>query len=70
MAKRLLGNILIKYKLSFIVLLPVTAMLVLAGMKFSLLQQKASSQYELVELMEISVAASNLVHELQKEREV
>jgi methyl-accepting chemotaxis protein len=68
MGKSFLNNILIKHKLSFIVLVPIVAMLVLAGIKVSLLQEKASSQADLVELMEVSVAASNLVHELQKER--
>jgi hypothetical protein len=39
MGKNLLGNILIKHKLSFIVLVPIVAMLVLAGIKVSLLQE-------------------------------
>lgn len=68
MGKGLLNNILIKHKLSFIVLVPIVTMLALAWVKISLLQEKASSQSVLVELMEVSVAASNLVHELQKER--
>jgi len=68
MGRKLLGNILIKYKLSFIVLIPIVAMLILAGIKVSILQEKAKNQSDLVELMEVSIAASNLVHELQKER--
>ncbi len=68
MGKGLLNNILIKHKLSFIVLVPIVTMLVLAWVKISVLQEKTTNQSELVELMEVSVAASNLVHELQKER--
>ncbi len=68
MGKGLLNNILIKHKLSFIVLVPIITMLVLAGIKIYDLQEKAASQRQLVELMEVSVSASNLVHELQKER--
>ncbi len=68
MGQGLLGNILIKHKLSFIVLVPIVVMMILAGIKISLLQTKASNQSDFVELMEVSVAAGNLVHELQKER--
>lgn len=68
MVKGLLGNILIKYKLSFVVLVPIMAMMVLTGLKISALQTQAGNQSDIVELMEVSVAASNLVHELQKER--
>lgn len=63
-----LSNISIKNKLLFVVVVPIIGMLVLAGIKVSLLQSKAKAQGELVELMDISIAASNLVHELQKER--
>ena len=68
MGASLLANISIRNKILFIVTVPILAMLVLAGIKISILQNKANEQYDLVELMEVSVAASNLVHELQKER--
>lgn len=68
MGKKLLSNINIRSKLSFIVLIPILTTLVLAGLKLSALQERASSQNDLVDLMQVSVAAGNLVHELQKER--
>ncbi|MCB1580482.1 MAG: nitrate- and nitrite sensing domain-containing protein [Alphaproteobacteria bacterium] len=63
-----LKNIAVKYKLLFIVLLPVLGVVNLAGIKIVSLQEQASRQSSLSDLMEISIAASNLVHELQKER--
>ena len=42
-------------------------MLVLAGLKISILQERSSNQSDLVELMEVSVATGNLIHEFQKE---
>lgn len=63
-----LSNISIKAKLLTIVLIPILAMAVLAGMKVSFLHNYTIEQNDLVELMEVSVAASNLVHEMQKER--
>jgi|GEM_PF-658288 len=68
MNRELLENISIKYKLSFIILIPVLAMLILVQIEISRLQEQASRQNDMVKLMDISVAASNLVHELQKER--
>lgn len=68
MVKKLLGNIVIKQKMSLIVLLPIVIILVLAGIKISILQERASDQSDITELMKVSVAANNLVHELQKER--
>jgi len=68
MHARFLSNISIKHKLMLIVMIPIIATLVLAGVKVSALQKEAVAQADLVELMDISVAAGNLVHELQKER--
>lgn len=68
MGKRSLSDISIKYKLLFIVLVPILAMMFLASMEIINLQTQAGRQGDLVELMDVSVAASNLVHELQKER--
>ncbi|MCB1839407.1 MAG: nitrate- and nitrite sensing domain-containing protein [Alphaproteobacteria bacterium] len=63
-----MNNIAIRTKLLFIVLAPILALTVLAGMKVLELQTQATRQTQLVELMNVSVAASDLVHELQKER--
>ena len=63
-----LKNVSIKNKLLFIVIVPILTMLVLAEIKVSELHKQSTRQNSLVELMSISVAASNLVHELQKER--
>lgn len=58
----------IKAKLLLLVTLPVLALLFFGGMKVVDLQSKAESQENLRHLMQVSVVASNLVHELQKER--
>lgn len=63
-----LGNISIRNKLLFIVIIPIIATVILAGIKVYSLQEQAVRQSQISELMEISIAASNLVHELQKER--
>jgi len=63
-----LSNISIKHKLLFIVLVPILALVTLAGLKIKNLQSMAVNQYDLMDLMDVSVAASNLVHEMQKER--
>lgn len=63
-----LTNVPIKKKLLFIIIVPILAMIVLAGNKILPLQEQTARQTDLAELMSISVAASNLVHELQKER--
>lgn len=63
-----LSDVSIKTKLLLLVSLPVLALLFFAGMKVVELQNKAGSQENLRDLMQVSVAASNLVHELQKER--
>jgi len=68
MIGKILGNIRIKNKLGFIVLVPLFTVVTLAGIKISDLNQKVKEQTELVKLMEVSVATNNLVHELQKER--
>ncbi len=68
MVSKFWGNIKIKNKLGFIVLIPVITVMSLVGIKINDLNQKVKEQTELVELMEISVATNNLVHELQKER--
>ncbi len=68
MATSLLKNIAISKKLPIIILVPIFAMLVLAGLKTNALNKQAKSQSDLVELMSVSVAANNLVHEMQKER--
>ena len=63
-----LNNLSIRSKVLFIVIVPILALIVVSGMKGVLLNQKANDLVDIVELMKISVAASNLVHELQKER--
>lgn len=63
-------NISIRNKLLFIVLLPLIGLAILTGMKVFELQEKTSRQSSLQELMDVSIAAGNLVHELQKERGV
>ncbi len=68
MSTKVLHNFSIKTKLLFIVLLPLIGLLVLASIKISILQDQMHTQTQLVKLMDISVASSNLVHELQKER--
>lgn len=68
MIQGLISNISIKYKILFIILLPLCAMLFISGDKILELKQYSASQNQLVKLMSISVAASNLVHEMQKER--
>lgn len=62
------NDISIKYKLSVIMLLPILALTIFIGLKVWDLQQKAARQQQLVGLMDISITANNLVHEIQKER--
>ena len=62
------SDVSIKTKLLLLVTFPVVALLFFGGMKVVELQNKAGSQENLRDLMQISVAASHLVHELQKER--
>jgi methyl-accepting chemotaxis protein len=62
------NNISIKHKLLFIVLILMLMLLVVSIMKVSALKDVSNGRHDVVELMEISVAAGNLVHELQKER--
>lgn len=63
-----LANVSIGSKLLFVVCIPIICMIALAGMKIYVLQGTATNQSEIVDIMEVSVAASNLVHEMQKER--
>lgn len=63
-----LRNISIKRKFLFIVLLPLISLAGLASLKVYELHQKTTELTSLVRLMDVSVSASNLVHELQKER--
>ena len=63
-----LSAITIKFKMLLIVLVPLIAILVLSGGRFWDLQQHANSQQNLAKLMTVSLAAGELVHELQKER--
>ncbi|MCB0523826.1 MAG: methyl-accepting chemotaxis protein [Rhodospirillales bacterium] len=63
-----MNNISIKSKLLIVILLPLLALITLAGMKVSELQAQVKRQTQLTEIMQVSVSASNLVHELQKER--
>lgn len=64
----MLSNISIKHKLLFIVIVPILTVIALSALKVSALQSQATRQNELIALMDISVAANNLVHEMQKER--
>lgn len=68
MSAQIFSNTSVKNKLLFIVLIPILALLILSGMKVCALHEWAIEQSNLVELMDISVAASDLVHELQAER--
>ena len=68
MTIKFLSNISVKNKLLFIVLLPLIGLAILAGMKVVQLQEQTSRQRSIAELMNVSIAANNLVHELQKER--
>ena len=63
-----MNNISIKNKLLIVVLVPIICMIVVAAMKVKILQDDVNAQSDVVELMGVSVAASNLVHEMQKER--
>lgn len=65
---KLISNTSIKLKLLFIVIIPIIGLMILAGIKISILETRAGNQKDLVKLMNVSIAASNLVHELQKER--
>ncbi|PCJ02294.1 MAG: hypothetical protein COB14_01985 [Alphaproteobacteria bacterium] len=68
MGQGLLKNISIKHKLLFVVIVPVLAILVLAGVRIYALQSETKSHVDTSKLMEVSIAANNFVHELQKER--
>jgi len=63
-----LSNISINYKLIGVILLPIICILFLASMKIVQLEETAVRQEQISELMRVSVAANNLVHEMQKER--
>ena len=62
------NNISLKYKIGLIVLLPSMAMLALVLWKLSIVQGNVNTQNKILTLMQVSVAANSLVHELQKER--
>lgn len=64
----LLNNISIPQKLILTLLLPLIALVLIAGLRIQGFSTQATQQNNLVKLMKISVAANNLVHELQTER--
>jgi hypothetical protein len=68
MGKRLLGNISLKVKLGFVVLIPIICVLILSAIKITILQNEVNAKAAAKGLMTVSIAANNLVHELQKER--
>ena len=68
MGKKLLGNISLKVKLGFVVIIPIICVVILSAIKITILQNEVNSKTAIKELMIVSIAANNLVHELQKER--
>ena len=64
----MLNNISIKAKLLSIFLVPVILLTALSSVEIYKAHKLAQDQSDLTELMDISIAASNLVHEMQKER--
>lgn len=68
MLLHMLENVSLKYKALTIVLLPMIALLCLAGIKISTLQGSFDQQKYALNVMNISVSVSKLVHEMQKER--
>lgn len=64
----IIKNISLGNKLLFVVLVPLLGFAVMAGDKVMKLNEVANNQEDMVTVMHVSVAASNLVHELQKER--
>lgn len=63
-----INDISLRTKMLTLVMVPLLACIFLAGGKIFQLQTEVRQQSDLVELMNVSVAASDLVHELQKER--
>ncbi len=68
MPLRLVNNISIRTKLLSVILIPIIAMIIFAEIEITNLHNETVKQDRLIELMQISVSGSQLVHELQKER--
>lgn len=68
MKLKLLSNISIKSKLLLIVMVPMAIILLLTGLKINILLNKVDNQSDIVDLMNISESAANLVHNTQFER--
>lgn len=68
MKMKFFENISLRKKLLLIVLVPLISLIAFNGMKIMQLHEQTVRQTNIVKLMDISVSASNLVHELQKER--
>lgn len=63
-----LRNTSLKTKILTIVIWPALTVIILAGLRIHDVQKEANDQLNLMELMYVSTAGGNLVHELQKER--
>lgn len=66
--RKIIANLSIRNKIFILILVPFVAYLVLNVLKLSVVQEEIHTQKDIITLTKVSVLASNLVHELQKER--